>query len=422
MERTGRILKRAAGVCVLVAALVVPATALASPPVNDNFANAQVVSGDTGTVAGTTVDATFEAGEPEHAYDGSGASVWYRWTAPSSGWATFGACNSNFDTVLAVYTGSTVNTLASVSGDWGWCSVRWEAVAGAEYRIAVDGYYDRGDFTLAWNRTPPPPYWTDAPTVSGAAVDGSTLTGSLGSWTGVQPMTYAYAWGRCDGYQCTPIAGATSPTYTLGVGDIGYTFYFEVTATNAGGSTTAWSGLTPRVAPRSPENAVAPIVSGTAAVGELLQATPGSWAGTLPISFTYQWQRCDAVELTCIDLPGQTGSALQLTDDLAGYRVRVVVTGANAGGSASVVSEPSELIVRPCTVPKLKGKTAAAARKAIGRASCTIGRVRRAYSSTVRAGRVSSQSPRAGTKLAHAGKVSFVVSKGKKKVSKAKKR
>jgi len=82
---------------------------------NDNFANAQVLNGSSGKVAGFNLRATKEAGEPNHAGSAGGASVWYRWQAPFTGAVNFSTVLSDFDTVLAVYTGSSVNTLIAAA-------------------------------------------------------------------------------------------------------------------------------------------------------------------------------------------------------------------------------------------------------------------------------------------------------------------
>ena len=58
-------------------------------PPNDNFANALVLAGNSGSLTGTNRDATKEPGEPNHAGGPGGASIWYRWTAPNSGQVTF---------------------------------------------------------------------------------------------------------------------------------------------------------------------------------------------------------------------------------------------------------------------------------------------------------------------------------------------
>jgi len=84
-------------------------------------------------------------------------------------------------------------------------------------------------------------------------------------------------------------------------------------------------------------------------------------------------------------------------------------------GSAGVVAGPTSSGARiTCTVPNVKAKTLAGARRALRRAHCRIGNVRRAYSDTVRAGRVISERPRPGTVLPRRGTVNLVVSRGRR--------
>jgi beta-lactam-binding protein with PASTA domain len=65
-------------------------------------------------------------------------------------------------------------------------------------------------------------------------------------------------------------------------------------------------------------------------------------------------------------------------------------------------------------VPKVTGKTLAAAKTAITRKHCRTGKVRRAYSKRTGKGRVISQSRRAGQVLAPGTKVNLVVSRGRR--------
>ncbi|MDX6424196.1 MAG: thermitase [Gaiellaceae bacterium] len=83
------------------------------------------------------------------------------------------------------------------------------------------------------------------PTTSGLAREGETLVGSAGNWSG-SPASYAYKWRRCDavGSGCSDLAGATSPAYGVQAVDVGSTLRLQVTALNAGGSTSALSGPT----------------------------------------------------------------------------------------------------------------------------------------------------------------------------------
>jgi hypothetical protein len=84
---------------------------------------------------------------------------------------------------------------------------------------------------------------TAAPTISGTAAVGSTLTASTGTWTGTGTIAYKYQWQVCgsDGNSCHDISGATSQTYTPVSGDQGNTVRADVTATDNNGPTTAAS-------------------------------------------------------------------------------------------------------------------------------------------------------------------------------------
>jgi len=132
------------------------------PPPNDNFANAQVISNSSGTTSGTNIDATKESGEPNHAGNPGGKSVWYRWQAPATGTATITTAGSNYDTLLAVYTGTSVSSLsviASNDDDVGVLTSRViiNTVSGTTYRIAVDGFNGvSGNITLNWSLVVPP--------------------------------------------------------------------------------------------------------------------------------------------------------------------------------------------------------------------------------------------------------------------------
>lgn len=400
--------------------------ALSLAPPNDDFAAAVPLTGDAGSTAGTTEGATGEAGEPEHAYGDGFPSVWFKWTAPSSGWATFQTCGS--ESIVAAYVGSALSGLGEVASDYGSCwpgsRISFEATAGGVYSVVVAGVDgETGEFALTWNRNPPPPeppYSLDYPGISGNPVDGQTLTAVDGHWGGAQPISFAYAWGRCDrDYErCGIINGANARTYVATSGDVGWRLFVRVTATNAVGSSAEFSDLTAVVAARPPANLVAPFVSGRATPGEILVATSGEWSGTGPMAMAYRWQSCDAAE-NCVDLAGEGGPVIRVTTAHLGRSLRVVVTATNVGGSGTEASDTTALVrktaTRACVVPKVKGKTAAAARKAIRRAGCKVGAIRRSYSASIRSGRVVSQSPRAGARRAAGTKVTLVLSKGKRR-------
>jgi len=89
---------------------------------------------------------------------------------------------------------------------------------------------------------------TAAPTVSGTPQDGSTLTGSNGTWSN-SPTKFEVLWMRCDksGGACSGISGATRSTYTLTSADVNNTIRFRVTASNSAGSETVASAPTAQI-------------------------------------------------------------------------------------------------------------------------------------------------------------------------------
>ena len=123
-----------------------------TPPANDNFANAQVITGCNPTVTGTNVGATKEPSELIHFLNSasSARSVWYQWQAPTTGSVIIDTSGSTFDTILAVYTGDTLGTLSFVANNDDESAtstisrVTFNATAGVVYRIAIDGFNNQG--------------------------------------------------------------------------------------------------------------------------------------------------------------------------------------------------------------------------------------------------------------------------------------
>jgi phospholipase/lecithinase/hemolysin len=126
--------------------VVNPAPVATGAPVNDNFANRITLQGTSATASGTNARATRESGEPRHAGNAGGKSVWWTWTAPASGTVTVDTMGSNFDTLLGVYTGSSVSGLTTVAsnddagGGTTASKLSFAATAGKQYQIAIDGY------------------------------------------------------------------------------------------------------------------------------------------------------------------------------------------------------------------------------------------------------------------------------------------
>ena len=179
-------------------------------PSNDSFANAAVVAGGSGSAQGDSTWATREASEPPTQAGFTGdKSVWFAWTAPATGTATFDTEGSDFDTTLGVYTGSSVGTLTACSG----CQnddansatrssrISFDTTAGTVYYIDVDGFNGQyGAVRLNWTSTITLP---TSVSVTGRVVEGAqglagvfvglydddgallqqTTTGTDGRWT-----------------------------------------------------------------------------------------------------------------------------------------------------------------------------------------------------------------------------------------------
>jgi len=89
------------------------------------------------------------------------------------------------------------------------------------------------------------------PALSGFAQASQTLTVDQGLWSGVPAPAVTYAWNRCNssGANCTAIAGAAGPAYTLTQADLGFKIKASVTAANSAGSTTAMTAGSAVVSP-----------------------------------------------------------------------------------------------------------------------------------------------------------------------------
>jgi hypothetical protein len=207
------------------------------------------------------------------------------------------------------------------------------------------------------------PVSTNAPSVSGDATDGQTLSSSVGDWSGSAPIAYTRQWQRCDadGSGCADIDGATGNTYRLGTDDIGHTLRVVVTARNYGNAVTATSAASDVVAAVPVANTAVPAVSGDATDRQTLSASAGRWTGSTPITYAYQWRRCDAGGSACADVDGATSDTYRLGTDDIGATLRVAVTAHNAGGDDTATSAASAVVaaVPPSSTaaPELTGDT-----------------------------------------------------------------
>ncbi|MFM6980334.1 MAG: hypothetical protein ACKOWE_02895, partial [Micrococcales bacterium] len=199
-----------------------------------------------------------------------------------------------------------------------------------------------------------------APSITGTARAGSTLTASNGTWTAFPSVTsYSYLWFACTAAvlesatqadSCTSTATTTS-SFALTSSNAGSFMVVRVTATNASGSASYFSASTVAVSD-APVNTVAPVVTGTAMTGQVLTTTAGTWTGYPTPGITYAWYSCTSTHASssttlatgCTLISGATSSTFTLTSTQVGKYIESAVTATNAGGTKTVWSASTSII------------------------------------------------------------------------------
>ncbi len=320
-------------------------------PTNDALANAGTltVSGNSGQVTGATIGGTTQAGEPNHDTEIPSHSIWWLWTAGSDTTATLTTFGSNFDSVLGVYTGSTIDGLTKVAsnddeerGVIRTSKLSFTPTAGTTYAIAVDGWdgsYGQATLTLTLGAAT-----GTAPIITAGPANQSVTLGGAVSFS-------VTASGDPSGYQWyfngSPITGATTSTHTLNNVAATDAGSYRVNATNASGSATSSSatltvldvGLTTQV-----------VTS-----GHDVSLTAPSLSGS------YQWQVSSDAGTSWSDLSngttygGVTSATLNVSAASASlnnnrYRYVITNTGGSSTSAAITLSVASALIPFPVAI------------------------------------------------------------------------
>jgi hypothetical protein len=184
------------------------------------------------------------------------------------------------------------------------------------------------------------------PTISGGTSVGDTLTGDPGTWA-PGAASYKYNWRRCppDGGQgagnCEGIIDGPSNQYVLQPSDVGFKA-FDGGGGKIGVNT---SNATAKITGQGvgPTNTGLPTVTGTAAVGQTLTATQGSWASKFLVDFANDWLRCDGSGGGCAPI-GANGTAYTVSNADKGSTLRARVTATNPAGTTQVSSDPTAVV------------------------------------------------------------------------------
>jgi len=332
-----------------------------------------VARGFSGTLVFTTLESTTEQGEPSHGEVVGGASKWFTYQAPVNGVLRLSTAGSNFDSVIAVYSGpgNDFETLKAEGSDNNGASDGQNAVvnvpmrAGTLYFVAVDGVKGAsGVARLSYEFGQGPAISlqpADLAVALGARATFSVeTTNSLSSVTTTAPPL-SYQWLR-DGLK---LPGATNRALTIASGQIADTAAYSVVVSSFAGSTTS------RAAQLSVN--VPLVITAQPQAQNVRAGSRASFAvsvsGTAPVR--YQWSRNGTA------ISGATNAIYEIANAQAAQAGTYSVTAQNAAGAISssdaalTVSQPPSITVPPAGLTVTSGQQAAFSVTATGTAPLT---------------------------------------------------
>jgi hypothetical protein len=188
-------------------------------------------------------------------------------------------------------------------------------------------------------------------------VAGTTVSGSITWQVDVSNGTAARVSFAIDG--STKLSQTTAPYLyggttggldTTALSNGSHTLTATAYPTGKGPSVKATIGITvSNSAATAPTWSAPPSISGTPAVGQTLTSSTGTWNGTSPITYSYEWQRCDVSGSSCGSITGATASSYLVSSADQGSTLKAKVTATNSAGSAADLSAPTSVV--PTVVP-----------------------------------------------------------------------
>lgn len=230
-------------------------------PPNDAFASATVITLSDGlqSLTGSNLGANREPGEPNHATATSVHSVWWRWTAPANATVTLTTLGSNFDTTLAVYTGSSVGSLSEIVSN---------------------------DDEEAFNENAPPnPHRKRSSKVTFPATGGTTYHIAVDGWGDADSLPTGYTGSITLNLTVDALTAPVITSVTALSVDVGWPFSYQITATKSPTGFGA-TGMPPGVALDAASGRITgrPTATGTYAIQ--LGATNQTGTGTATLTLT----------------------------------------------------------------------------------------------------------------------------------------
>jgi len=117
-----------------------------------------------------------------------------------------------------------------------------------------------------------------------------------------------------------------------------------------------------------PSNQQEPFISSKVAVvvGATLTGNKGNWNGTEPITYTYQWLRCNADALNCKKITNANATSYTIVKDDAGHTLRFQVTAKNSDGTATAESNASGEVPGKANAPAVTASPTVSGNAVVG--------------------------------------------------------
>lgn len=203
---------------------------------------------------------------------------------------------------------------------------------------------------------PPPASTFPWSALSGALVEGTPVTASLGTWQTVTAVSGTrYEFYRCPAFAatspldpaCTLLQDGPSATVTPDAASVDGDLLWRVHGTNAVGTgVSSWRGAG-RVRPAAPVEVTSAGITGTASIGTTLTASPATWSASRAVTSTFTWQGCAYDGSGCIDVGSGPVYTVRTQNE---YRAIRVVEQAHAAGTY-VISDPASSTSASSLVP-----------------------------------------------------------------------
>ncbi len=167
------------------------------------------------------------------------------------------------------------------------------------------------------------------PTITGLPIEGQTLTGSLGTWSGTPPI---YRYGQ---WMNGSTVLSSDATYVVQASDIGANIDYVVKAFNSPQTSATASAEVGPVTPAPAVNLTPPSISGVKFVGQLLTCNPGTWTSSTAITYQYQWTNSGGI------IPLATNSTYTAQDADSPTGVGCIVTAVNGAITPATATVPT---------------------------------------------------------------------------------